>query len=270
MDFYVQQIVNGVSVDDIAKQIDASNEGSGFDQEVRDLVSESVGRINKDNFNQAYEAAIDSGYTKEQFFDAIGAELVTDAAGKTAVSFVPNQPLTQGQQNLDAIKSIYQQEFGRAPDQEGLVFYLQKLESGTPLAQVRSEIKASEEARLFDETLGKQVAKQYGAITGDNLNKIVNDLQKQGYSFEQVADAIGGTISTNEKGESVLSYTPPTKTFTNDEIQRLITDQFGSVTPENFQQVVNAVVGAGVPVDQLANVIDATIGTDDKGDTTLS
>ena len=270
LDFYVQQIVSGVSVDDIAKQIDASNEGSGFDQEVRDLVSESVGRINKDNFNQAYEAAIDSGYTKEQFFDAIGAELVTDAAGKTAVSFVPNQPLTQGQQNLDAIKSIYQQEFGRAPDQEGLVFYLQKLESGTPLAQVRSEIKASEEARLFDETLGKQVAKQYGAITGDNLNKIVNDLQKQGYSFEQVADAIGGTISTNEKGESVLSYTPPTKTFTNDEIQRLITDQFGSVTPENFQQVVNAVVGAGVPVDQFANVIDATIGTDDKGDTTLS
>ena len=270
LDFYVQQIVNGVSVDDIAKQIDASNEGSGFDQEVRDLVSESVGRINKDNFNQAYEAAIDSGYTKEQFFDAIGAELVTDAAGKTAVSFVPNQPLTQGQQNLDAIKSIYQQEFGRAPDQEGLVFYLQKLESGTPLAQVRSEIKASEEARLFDETLGKQVAKQYGAITGDNLNKIVNDLQKQGYSFEQVADAIGGTISTNEKGESVLSYTPPTKTFTNDEIQKLITDQFGSVTPQNFQEVVNAVTKAGVPADQFASVVGATIGTNDKGDTTLS
>lgn len=273
LDFYIDQLVNGTPIEQVQAQINASNEGSSFDQGVRDLVAETVGRVNVNNFYDAYKTAIDSGYTENQFFDAIGAKTVTDTTGKELISFTPNAPLTQDQKNLDAVKSLFSTELGRTPDIEGLTFYLNKLESGVPLEQIKAEIDASEEGARFDSQLQQLINTQYGGFGGANSQEIVNALSDQGYSLAQIADAIGADITTNEKGETTMSYTPPAapaKTFTNAEVQKLITDQFGSVTPDNFQKVVDTVVGAGVPVDQFASVVGANISTNDAGQTRLT
>ena len=270
---YIKKLGTGATLDSIRAEIDASAEGEKFDQKVLNAVASKHGRVTQDNFDAIVKDLEKSGFDTYQIADAIGAQFKTDSAGNRTFSYTPGAALTERQRQEDLLIPLYKQEFGRTPDKAGMDFYIDQLAKGKTIDQIQKEMDASSEGEAYDTKLNKTISDKYGAITGDNLNTIITDLQKQGYSFEQVADAIGGTITKNAQGQSVLSYTPPAaapKKFTNDEIQKLITDQFGSVTPENFQQVVNAVVGAGVPVDQFANVIGATIGTNDKGDTTLS
>jgi lambda repressor-like predicted transcriptional regulator len=238
----------------------------------RDYIVQKYGRVNESNIQDVIKDAQQAGISNNTLSNILGASVPADKT-VDSVSYIPNFALSERQQTEDAIAQLYKDELGRDPDAEGLNYYVEQFMGGRNIADIKAEIDFSEEGSKFDTDLNKTISDKYGAITGDNLNTIISDLQKQGYSFDQVADAIGGTITKNEKGESILSYAPPAaapKTFTNDEVQKLITDQFGSVTPENFQQVVNAVVGAGVPVDQFATIVGATIGTNDAGDTTLS
>jgi len=303
----------------------------------KDYIVQKYGRVNESNIQDVIKDAQQAGISNNTLSNILGASVPADKT-VDSVSYIPNFALSERQQTEDAIAQLYKDELGRDPDAKGLNYYVEQFMGGRNIADIKAEIDFSEEGSKFDAALNKTISDKYGAITGDNLNTIISDLQKQGYSFEQVADAIGGTITTNDKGQSVLSYTPPAaapktftdaevsdyfsknfgaitaanfsdavrggsaqgfspeqiakatgstvtstkdgfsfslpppppKTFTNAEVQKLITDQFGSVTPQNFQEVVNAVTKAGVPADQFASVVGATIGTNDKGDTTLS
>ncbi len=50
------------------------------------------------------------------------------------------------------LANIYTSELGRAPDEEGLNFYVQQLQSGKTADQIRAEISASAEGRVTRKT----------------------------------------------------------------------------------------------------------------------
>ena len=256
-----------------AGQVGKTVAASFSPEEIREYIAATYGRLTQDNINDLIKETTERNIPLEDVVSAIGGKFVTGSDGKQSIQFTPNAALTAFQQAEDQIAQLYRQEFGRAPDAGGLNFYAAQLAEGRSLADIQAEIDASEEGARFDTQLQQLINTQYGGFGGANSQEIVNELAGKGYSLTQIADAIGADITTNEKGETTMSYTPPPpppKTFTNEQVQKLITDQFGSVTPDNFQNVVDAVIGAGVPVDQFASVVGATISTNDAGQTSLT
>lgn len=68
---------------------------------------------------------------------------------------------SQANNYQESVKSMYQDLLGRDPGQAGLDFYVNKLQSGTSLDQLRQEIFGSDEAVQYRYNLGKSRGEQH-------------------------------------------------------------------------------------------------------------
>lgn len=95
----------------------------------------------------------------------------------------------------DIISGLYQEHLGRAPDAEGLAYYLSQAEAGRPIGDIEMEINRSIEGQRFDT---QYITSQYRGLFGRNPEQEgfqfwLSEAQKNAWSPEEMSGfLIGG------------------------------------------------------------------------------
>lgn len=266
---------------------------------LQDYINEEYGGITSENAADIVQDAAARNVDNELFAEAIGAEIVKEGdnefiqftpgfVGPESIQPAAAPPAAPAIEYTDQqIADYIAQTYGTVNADNLQAVVDEAVREGVPIEQVARAIgagltpteggysfslpqTAAPAPTFTDQQVSDYIAQNFGAVNSGNFSDVINAAYGQGFSPEQIARVTGATLSPTEGGFSFSLPPPPAKTFTNEEVQNLITDQFGSVTPDNFQKVVDAVIGAGVPVDQFASVVGATISTNDAGQTSLT
>ena len=97
-----------------------------------------------------------------------GNEPIGAAAGSTPGSRTPGLQALLRFQDIQFIEAAYWAIFRRAPDSDGLTYYLSRLRSGARKLQILGELKSSEEAR----TAGIEIPGLRAALRRQRLSKV--------------------------------------------------------------------------------------------------
>jgi hypothetical protein len=144
MNYWLQQMANGMSQDQIRQMFDQSEEGQAYNQRPAPDYVTPMPEMGppSDYFPPMPEMGPPSDYQKNPY---------------------PNRPVppppfahnmgpdfTPGGRGNDLI-SLYQQELGRNPDSEGMSYWLQQLRNGMSMDQVQQMFDQSQEGQAYNQ-----------------------------------------------------------------------------------------------------------------------
>lgn len=271
---------------------------------LQDYINEEYGGITSENAADIVQDAAARNVDNELFAEAIGAEIVKEGdnefiqftpgfvgpesvrpAAAPAAAPPPAAPAIEytDQQIADYIAQTY----GTVNADNLQAVVDEAIKEGVPIEQVARAIgagltpteggysfslpQAAAPAPTFtDQQVSDYIAQNFGAVNSGNFSDVINAAYGQGFSPEQIARVTGATLSPTEGGFSFSLPAAAPIEYTDQQISDYIAQNYGTVSAENFQAIVDQAVAENVPIEQLARAIGATLDTNEAGQISLT
>lgn len=232
-EFYSNLVRGGTSLEDIRAQISGSAEGRAFDQSaISNIYQSELGRAVDPGGMEYYTGLLNQGVSPNEIRRQINVSDEGKAFDRTTVA------------------GIMASQLGRInPDLEGLNFYTNLLQQGTPIADVVDQINRSPEGRAYDLSVLK-----------DSFERAFNrppDAEGQNYWLGRMQEDPSineGTLMDFLKGGAKGADVPGTGTKTN-------------VPPPASTPTPNVTQPASTTT---TNVVPANVSTTPRFDTTMA
>jgi (2Fe-2S) ferredoxin len=254
------------------------------DQQIADYIAENYGDVTANNIQDIVNEAVAENVPIEQVARAIGANVEeTDqgysfslpAAAAPVIDYTDQQiadyiAQTYGDVTADNIQEIVNEAAAENVPIEQVARAIGASLTPTEGGYSFSLPQAAATPTFTDQQVSDYIAQNFGAVTSANFSDVINGAYAQGFSPEQIARATGATANETAGGFSFTLPAPPPIEYTDQQILDYIAENYGTVSGENFQSVVDKAVAEGVPLEQLARVVGAEIDTNESGQTLLN
>jgi hypothetical protein len=182
------------------------------------------------------------------------ATRIGDVEARIAAAQAATQAATSREAAVAAVTNLYNQQLGRAPDAEGLNFYVDKLLAGESLDRITQEIDRSTEGYNYDlESLNARYRNQFGRnLDQEGLQYYmgIEDLANQGF---QAGSALDQAVVAGAQGTDVAALEErPEEGYTQITSQALRADPYGGAFATVNPYLFSEEAAANVPTDVIS------------------